>query len=170
MKIPRKLISVLVFGQIWWALIILFFIVSGAQQFLGNPEYQSEKFIQVFAVLEPLPRMALSPWFIWVGMFVVGLFPATVFLYLNKLLPGNWWQRGLKYGLIHWALITPWFEFYLPYNTMHEPFILVLLECVLWFFVAVSLGLIISFIVNFKADASNQGIENTEHPVTDDLK
>lgn len=148
----RKVAAFLSFGPIWWAIILVFFIMSGAQSFLGNPEYQSEKFIQVFAVLEPLPRMAGNSYFIWIGMFIVGLFPAAVFLYLNKLLPGNWWQRGLKYGLIHWALITPWFEFYLPYNTMHEPLMLVLLECVLWFFVAISLGLIISFMVNFKTE------------------
>lgn len=146
----RKSIAVLAFGPLWWILIILFFILSGAQQYLGNPEFQSEKFIQVFAVMEPLPRMTTDPWFIWIGMFFVGLFPAAVFLYLNSLLQGNWWQKGLKYGLIHWALITPWFEFYLPYNTMHEPLGLVLFECVLWLFVALSLGLVISLIVNFK--------------------
>lgn len=151
----RKTLALLSFGPCWWMLILLFFVFSGAQNYLGNPDFQSEKFIQVFAVLEPLPRMTQNPWFIWVGMLIVGLFPAGVFLYLNGLLQGNWWQKGLKYGVIHWAMITPWFEFYLPYNTMHEPLPLVLLECLLWFFVAICLGLFISFAVNFKNDATS---------------
>lgn len=143
----KKVTLLLLTGPVWWIGILIFFVFSGAQQYLGNPEYQSEKFIEVFAVMEPLPRMTENPYFIWVGMFIIGLFPAGVFLYLNNILQGKWWQKGLKYGLIHWALITPWFEFYLPYNVMHEPLPLVILESVLWLLVALFLGLMMAVII-----------------------
>lgn len=147
----RKIAAILLAGPIWWIGVLIFFVFSGAQGLLANPEYQSEKFIQVFAVVQPLPRAAQDPAFIWIGMLIIGVFPALVFLYLNKLLAGNWWQKGLKYGLIHWALVTPWFEFYLPYNVMHEPLPLVLFETGLWLGVALMLGLALSLLVNFRA-------------------
>lgn len=150
----KKTITLLLFGPVWWLLIMVFFILSGAQGILANPAYQSEKFIQVFTAIEPLPRMATSPYFIWIGMLIVGLFPASVFIFLHPKLRGKWWQKGLKYGLIHWALVTPWFEFYLPYNVMHEPLPLVLLETFLWLLVALGLGLIFSLLLR------NTGPEN----------
>lgn len=146
----RKIALFLITGPAWWLGVLLFFVYSGAQQYLGNPEYQSEKFIKVFAVLEPLPRMGENAYFIWIGMLVIGFFPAFVFLYLEKILKGKWWQKGLKYGLIHWALITPWFEFYLPYNVMREPLPLVLFEVFLWLLVALFLGQIMAFIISFR--------------------
>lgn len=151
----RNASALILAGPIWWIGIMIFFILSGAQGILANPEYQSEKFIQVFSTVPPPPRAVENPYFIWIGMFVIGLFPACVFLYLNRLLSGAWWQRGLKYGLIHWALITPWFEFYLPYNVMHEPLPLVLLETFLWLLVALFLGLFLSFTVNFRAERAS---------------
>lgn len=144
----RKILVFLIAGPLWWLGALLFFVYSGAQNVLSNPAYQSEKFLQVFAVLEPLPRMATNLGFIWIGMGIIGLFPAGVFLYLNNKLPGNWWQKGLKYGLLHWALVTPWFEFYLPYNVMHEPLPLVLFEVGLWLCVALLLGLGMSAVAN----------------------
>ncbi len=146
----RQILAAMLAGPLWWMAILAFFVWSGAQGILANPEYQSEKFIQVFATLPPLPRSTENPYFIWTGMFVVGLFPASVFLYLNRLWSGAWWKKGLKYGLIHWALVTPWFEFYLPYNVMHEPLPLVLLEGFLWLLVALTLGLALSLLVNFE--------------------
>jgi hypothetical protein len=43
-----------------------------------------------------------------------------------------WWQRGLRFALLSWALMVPWFEFYLPWNVLPEPNALVILEMVCW--------------------------------------
>lgn len=40
--------------------------------------------------------------------------------------------------------MVPWFEFYLPWNMMHEPAPLVLLEMALWLGVLVVAGLAIA--------------------------
>lgn len=144
----RKGIVLLFTGPIWWLLIQLTFIQSGAQKILANPELQSEKFINSFMKTEPLPRM-IEPFFMWKGMFLVGLFLGTTVIYLNSLLSGNLLIKGVKLGILHWMIAIPWFEFYLPFNVMHEPISLVLFESILWLFTTIFLGVLLSFILNF---------------------
>ncbi len=136
-------------GLLWYLALNLFFVFSQAQRILANPDYQSTKFLNVFMSIEPLPRMATDPWLVFKGLFVVGVLLAIAFLYVNQLMKGRWWQKGLKFGMLHWLMMTPWFEFYLPYNVMHEPFLLVLLEGVLWLGVCLTVGLGMSAIYNF---------------------
>jgi hypothetical protein len=63
---------------------------------------------------------------------------------------GNRIKRGLKFGLVAWALMVPWFEFYLPWNVMHEPLLPVLLEMILWLGVLLSVGLAIAGVYEWK--------------------
>jgi len=127
------------------------FVQSGAQLILADPKYQSSKFLKVFAEYEPLPRMANDGSIVWKGFFVCGLLAAVGFLMANLLLKGIWLKRGLAFGLLHWLLMTPWFEFYLPYNVMNEPMPLVLLESGLWLITVLLLGVYMSFILNFRS-------------------
>ena len=136
-------------GLVWYLGLNLFFVWSGMQAILGNPSYQSSKFIKVFAE-EPLPLMSTDPSIVWKGLIFVGLLAAIAFSIINPYLKGRRLRRGLTFGVVHWLLMAPWFEFYLPYNVMLEPIALVLLEGVLWFFVMVILGLFMSFTLNFK--------------------
>lgn len=136
-------------GLMWrWAGLQLFFISSGAQNILGNSAHQSSKFINAF-IAEPLPRMAIDSSVLTWGLFVVGFLLAIAFLIVNTYLKGGWLKRGLVFGMVHWLVMTPWFEFYLPYNVMLEPLMLVLLEAFLWLCVALVLGLYMSFVVNY---------------------
>lgn len=137
-------------GFVWYDVMQLCFVYSGAQEILGNPQYQSEKFINVFMSYEPLPRMAKDPYLVVKGLMIAGFFAAGVFLLINDKLKGNWLLRGLTFGFIHWALMTPWVEFYLPYNVMQEPLLLVILEAVLWLCVTLVTGLFMSFVMNFR--------------------
>ena len=102
-------------GVIWFLGLNVFFIYSGAQRVLGSPDYQSSKFIQSFTG-QPLPRMAVDNGIVWKGLIVVGIGAALAFCMVNAGLKGSWAKRGLKFGFAHWLLMTPWFEFYLPYN------------------------------------------------------
>ncbi|MFN8063098.1 MAG: hypothetical protein U0Q12_28355 [Vicinamibacterales bacterium] len=38
----------------------------------------------------------------------------------------------MRIGAAYWALATPWFEFYLPFNVLREPWPLVAFEALLW--------------------------------------
>jgi len=150
-KTLRTIIIFLTSGAAWYYLMQLFFVWSGAQNILASPARQSDKFLKTFMEMEPLPRMATDRYFVLKGFFVIGLFFAAAFAIINPRLKGEWLQRGLLFGAVQWMLTTPWFEFYLPYNVMNEPFALVLLEGALWLGVSLCMGLMLSFIANFKA-------------------
>lgn len=146
----RNIIAIATTGLVWYVAMQLFFVWSGAQKILGNPAHQSSKFIKAFIEYEPLPLMATDSSIVWKGLMVVGAFLAIAFLLVNHGLKGGWLRKGLLFGLVHWMMMTPWFEFYLPYNVMREPFPLVLLEGGLWLCVALITGLYLSFVVNFR--------------------
>ena len=135
-------------GPVWYASIRVFFVYSGAQQLLANPTHQSEKFVNAFTAA-PLPRMAEDPWFVLKGLFIVGIFIGGALIFLNERISGNWLTKGLQFGLLCWALAIPWFEFYLPYNVMLEPFGLVLFECALWLCAMMTIGISMSALLNF---------------------
>lgn len=137
----RPFLTVLLAGLIWYGAFYVFFISSGAQNILSNPAHQSGKFLRVFMEIEPLPRMVNDPWLVLKGFFLIGMLIGGVFVWLSQQWKGNWIQKGLKFGLIHWMLMVPWFEFYLPYNVMNEPFALVLLEAALWLGTTLTLGI-----------------------------
>lgn len=149
-KAARILLLYVSTGILWRIFMSLMFVTSGAQSVLANPAWQSSKFLHAF-MDSPLPRMAGSSMVVWKGFFFCGLLAARVFLIVNRGLHGDWLRRGLVFGAMHWALMIPWFEFYLPYNVMLEPLGLVMLECFLWFIVLLLTGIYMSFIINFKA-------------------
>ncbi len=78
---------------------------------------------------------------------MISTLTVVVFLFLIEKFEGDWLGKGITFGLINWALMIPWFEFYLPYNVMHEPLSLVFLESVLWLGTLVSVAIIYSFII-----------------------
>lgn len=145
----RKIFAIFTAGIVWFIGILVFFVFSGAQGILANPEFQSQKFIDAFTK-EPLPLAGKNPLIVPLGLIVVGAFTALVFVFLNEKLNYGLLKKGVVFGLIHWALMIPWFEFYLPYNVMREPFMLVLLEMFLWLCVTLLIGIYLSFILNFK--------------------
>ncbi|MEM7485531.1 MAG: hypothetical protein AAF348_10010 [Bacteroidota bacterium] len=132
-----------VMGGIAWIVgMIVFF--GPAQSILANPKLQSAKFIAVMEHIEPLPRMRGNIWIIIVGLLSIGLIYSLVFSFVGQKLSGNSFQKGMKFGLISWGLMVPWFEFYLPWNVMHEPTLLVFLEAFCWVLVLMLVGISIA--------------------------
>ncbi len=148
-KLPRYIILLAGSGIVWRYAMQLMFVWSGAQPVLANPEYQSGKFINAF-VTEPLPRMATDSTVLWKGFYVISICLSVAFIIVNRKLSGHWLKRGLVFGVVNWLLMTPWFEFYLPYNVMLEPLPLVLLEALLWLCVTLLLGVYFSFVANWR--------------------
>jgi hypothetical protein len=106
-----------------------------AQSILANPQWQSAKFNAVFQTMEPLPRTVGQPLLLSMGLIGISVLYAAVHQAIRASLTGALWQRSAQFGFLLWAVMVPWFEFYLPWNVMHEPLPLVLLECVCWFVV-----------------------------------
>ena len=138
---------------------------------LGNPVVerilytdeagQSDKVLAVFFEQEPLP--AVTP--IWddVGdavdrgdglkvLTVQGLFfvwaVAVALLYAVAWAdrPGPWWRRGLIFGVAVWAILFLFFEAFVPFNMLGEPFALVLIELTMQLIAMILTGLAVAFV------------------------
>ncbi|MDW3216905.1 MAG: hypothetical protein R8G01_23140 [Ilumatobacteraceae bacterium] len=63
------------------------------------------------------------------GMLTLwGIALAAAFEYVRASLPSRWFGRGIAFGVGAWALAYMFFETWVPYNALHEPFGLVLVE------------------------------------------
>lgn len=125
----------------WWAGLMLLF--GAAQGVLGHPALQSPKLNAIYE-MQPPPRIAAEPWLLPLGILVVALIHAATFAYIRPALPAGILKRGVAFAAVSWALLVPWFEFYLPWNLMLEPTLLVLLEMLIWAGVLLLVGLAIS--------------------------
>jgi hypothetical protein len=140
-KPVRVIVSGVAAACAWWVGLAVVF--GPAQRLLADPERQSPKFLAAFSE-PPLPRMAEAPSAILVGLLLIGLIHAGVYTWLEPKLSGNGLRKGLLFGLAAWALMVPWFEFYLPWNVMREPLPLVLLEVGCWLVVLLGVGVAIA--------------------------
>ena len=139
----RTLIAGLAGGLAWFFAMMLFF--GPAQSILANPDYQSQKFLSVFTEIEPLPHTFGSVWILPATLLLIGMLYGFVYHFIRRSLPVlSWWKAGISFGVIAWVLMVPWFEFYLPWNVMHEPLLLVLFEGILWLAVLLCAGLAIA--------------------------
>jgi hypothetical protein len=146
----RAAASGLAGGVTWLVAMTLFF--GPAQMILANPQFQSDKFLYVVTQLEPLPRAATAWWILPAGVLLIAMLHGIAYHFVRGAfsgLPG--WGKGVRFGLVVWMLMVPWFLFYLPWNVMHEPFLLVMLEMVLWLAVLLCAGLAISLVYERKA-------------------
>jgi hypothetical protein len=155
---PIRVLAAGIAGAVaWWAGIAVVFGL--AQGILTDPNRQSAKFL--FVLTEPpLPRMAEKPSvFAW-GFLVVAIVYARAFAWLDPKLAGGIVRKGAAFGLLAWALMVPWFEFYLPWNVMLEPLPLVIVEAACWLVVLVGVGLSVSSVyrlVGRRATGENVG-------------
>lgn len=117
---------------------------------------QSEKVLSVFLQQEPLP--AVTPFwdqlgeieargFAVQGMLLVWAF-AVVIVYAVAWAerPGSRWWRGASFGIAVWAVLFLFFEAYVPFNILGEPFPLVLVELSLQLIAMVATGLAIALV------------------------
>lgn len=142
-------------GVAWVAGLFLFFIP--AQTVLANPAYQSAKFLAVMSTIQPLPRVAAAPWVIPAGAIAIGIIHALVYSRIRGAFGGGAVRRGSRFGLVAWALMAPWFEFYLPWNVMREPLPLVLLEAVCWLTVLLAAGVVTALVCGCPPPDRSQG-------------
>lgn len=135
-------------GVAWLAGIFIFF--GSVQTVLGNPELQSGKMLEAFSPgsVHP-PRVVQSPAILPVGLLAIGLLWGWLYAWIASTWPGSWTRRGVRFGLVAWVLMVPWFEFYLPWNVLREPAALAALEMICWFLVLQGVGLTIAGVEAF---------------------
>lgn len=145
MRVLRVVVGGIVAAVAWWIGVVVVF--GPAQIILADPERQSAKFLAAFSE-PPLPRIVEQPAAFFGGLLLVGLAQAATYAWLSPRLPGSIWRKGATFGVIAWALMVPWFELYLPWNVMHEPLPLVLLEAACWLVVLLGVGLATAQVVD----------------------
>lgn len=139
------------------ALIIGLIVFFGpVQGILSDPAIQSPKMIAVFTEIEPLPRVGTQPWAVAIGFILLGVIHGLVFAWLAPALPGDGWRKGFAYGLVLWLLMVTWFEFFILWNVMHEPVILIALEGALWLLTLQVEGLTIAAAYNYREKAKRE--------------
>ena len=143
MKPFRILMSGVAAAAAWWAGLVVVF--GPCQRILADPQRQSAKFLAAFTE-PPLPRFADQPEALPLGLVTIGMIYALTYSWIGSRLPGRGWRKGLSFGFIAWALMTQWFEFYLPWNVMREPFPLALLEALCWLAVLLGVGVVTALV------------------------
>jgi hypothetical protein len=133
----RGLIAGFAGGVAWLVGILLFF--GPAQIVLTDPDLQSAKMLAAFTA-DPLPRTADAPWLLVLGLLGIGILWGWVYVWLADHWRGPWWKRGFSFAVVAWVLMVPWFEFYLLWNVLLEPVLLVALEMVCWAAVLLGVG------------------------------
>jgi hypothetical protein len=145
MRIPfwlRASVAGLAGGAAWFLGLLLLF--GPAQGILTDPAHQSAKMLRAFAPGPDAPKIYEAPQIVIVGVLCIGLVWGWVYASIAAGWGGPWWKRGLRFGVVAWAMMALWFEFYLPWNVMHEPAPLVALELALWAGVMLLVGLAIA--------------------------
>lgn len=141
----RGALAGLVGGVAWFVALLLFF--GPAQIILADETLQSAKMLAAFTE-EPLPRAAEAPWILIVGLLAIGALWGLVYAWLVHFggvwKDSGWFKRGVRFGAVGWTLMVPWFAFYLPWNVLREPTLLVALEMVCWAGVLLSVGVTIA--------------------------
>jgi len=127
-------------GGVAWLLGILL-VFGPAQSVLTNPDLQSAKMIAAFSGGAAAPRTYASSALLPVALLGIGLLWGWVYVWCSPSWPGPWWRRGVRFGVVSWVLMVPWFEFYLPWNILLEPASLVALEMACWAVVLFFVGL-----------------------------
>ena len=117
---------------------------------------QSEKVLSVWFELEPLP--AVTPLWEELANLEARAFAVQAFLFLWAaalvLLYAMGWvnrptsplRRGLTFGAVSWAVVFLFFEGFIPFNLLGEPFPLVLLELILLLAAMLVTGVVIAFV------------------------
>jgi hypothetical protein len=134
----RSSLAGLAGGLAWY--VGLRVIFGAAQGILSNPNLQSQKMMAAFTNT----RASQNPIIVVIGLLAIGLVWGWVYGAVFRAWTVVWWQRGLRFALLSWALMVPWFEFYLPWNVLHEPNALVMLELICWTGVMTVVGLTIA--------------------------
>lgn len=123
---------------------IIFFQLGA--RILFDPERQSAKLLAVFFEMEPAPLMFENgPLYLALGAGV-GLVHGLIFMLTEPSLGRSRTARGAGFAVVIWALMALYFEFHTPFNMFREPVHLVLLELVFWIPVALTEGLVLSFL------------------------
>ncbi len=119
----------------------------GGHGILLNPSLQSPKLIAVWTTLPPLPRIVSQPILMVTALTVLAVLHAFIYRWLAPGWPPGILRRTVRMALLLFLTCFLFFEFFTPFNQLHEPLPLILLELVFWAIVALAEASAIAWIV-----------------------
>ncbi|MFB3818444.1 MAG: hypothetical protein ACE147_12320 [Candidatus Methylomirabilales bacterium] len=118
-----------------------------ARGILLNPSLQSPKLIAVWTTLPPPPLIVTHPLAIGLALVGFGILHAFLYRWLAPAWPPGIGRRALRMALLLLVLPYLFFEFFTPFNQLHEPVGLVIIELAFWGVVALAEGFTLAWLM-----------------------
>jgi hypothetical protein len=118
---------------------------------LLDPDIQSQKLIDVWTRMEPLPLVADKPAPIIIGIILFGIIHAFIYRWLSAAWPSGIVHRGVRMAMSIFLLVFLFWEFFTPFNQFGEPLLLIGLELIFWALIALADGFTIALVMERKA-------------------
>jgi len=129
------------------ALFLTFGLFGGARTgqtgLLFNPAFQSHKVIAVWKEIQPLPWLITTPGLILGGAVVLAVGNAFIYRSVAPAWPASTASRVWRLALVIWAMGPVFFEFFGPFNLLHEPPYLTAIELTFWGVAALAEALVV---------------------------
>lgn len=107
---------------------------------------QSQKLVDVWTELEPLPLVVNRPAPIIIGIILFGIIHAYIYRWLSPTWPAGIINKGLRFAGLVFVMTFLFWEFFTPLNLFGEPLHLIALELIFWALIALADGMTIAFI------------------------
>jgi len=126
--------------------VLTFGLFSGSRPgqtgLLFDPSTQSAKVIAVWKQIQPLPVLVTQPWIITFGLVLLGIIYAWIYASVEKAWPRK--ARTHVWRLTAITFVAPvFFEMMGPFNLLHEPSHLQLIELAFWIVACFAQSLVI---------------------------
>jgi hypothetical protein len=114
----------------------------GQTGLLFDPSTQSAKVIAVWKEILPLPWLVTQPWVIMIGLLLFGVVYAFAYFSVEKAWPPQ--SQAHIWRLTALTFVAPaFFELMGPFNLLHEPLQLQLIEFVFWIVASLAQSMVI---------------------------
>lgn len=115
---------------------------AGQTGLLFDPSSQSAKVIAVWKEIQPLPWLITQPWIIAIALVFFGIIYAGLYASVEKAWPARLGARVARLTAL--TFVAPvFFEVMGPFNLLHEPTPLQLIEFAFWFLACAAQSLVI---------------------------
>lgn len=110
---------------------------------------QSQKLIEVWTKLEPLPLIIANPAPIISGLVLFGVGHAFIYKWLSTAWPPGIMPRALRLAGLLFFMVFLFWEFFTPFNQFGEPLPLIALELSFWAAIAIAEAVVIASIMDY---------------------
>jgi hypothetical protein len=126
---------------------------NGGGILLTSP-IQSQKLIEVWTKLEPLPLIVANPAPIISGLVLFGIGHAFIYKWLSTTWPSGIMPRALRLAGLLFFMVFLFWEFFTPFNQFGEPLPLIALELSFWAAIAIAEAVVIASIMEHGKDST----------------